>query len=141
MNSPSIIRFLRRINPGSSKDAQVELDIERLSKEDVQSLRTTDPFMYYSIPGIRRANMNLQGIEDIDHSNTGALCSSEVQTPRKDSSAPPKNKRSRRSTKVTRQTCISCEAHPHLLMEELFEELRGMSEDALKQFLFDEVED
>ena len=99
----------------------VELDIKPLSRD-------TDPFMYYSIPGVHRASMYLQ---DIGHSNTEALCSSEVQTPRSRSS-PPTNKKPKRSTTVTRRTNISCEAHPDVIMAELLDELEDLSEDVVK---------
>ena len=129
MNSSGIIgRIIRRLNSGFNGDAQVELDIKPLSQEDVESLRTTDPFMYYSIPGVHRASMYLQ---DIGHSNTEALCSSEVQTPRSRSS-PPTNKKPKRSTTVTRRTNISCEAHPDVIMAELLDELEDLSEDVVK---------
>ena len=106
---------------GFNGDAQVELDIKPLSRD-------TDPFMYYSIPGVHRASMYLQ---DIGHSNTEALCSSEVQTPRSRSS-PPTNKKPKRSTTVTRRTNISCEAHPDVIMAELLDELEDLSEDVVK---------
>lgn len=131
MNSPIVVQILRRINPGYTDDAKEEVDIKSLNQDDVKSLRTTDPFMYYSIPGIHRANMHLLGIEDFDHSNTQALCSSEVQTPRRRPS-PPANKKPKRSTTVTRRTSISCEAHPDVIMEEFLDELEDLSEDELE---------
>ena len=131
MNSPIVVQILRRINPGCTNDAKEEVDIKSLNQEDVKSLRTTDPFMYYSIPGIHRANMYLQGIEDFDHSNTEALCSSEVQTPRRRLS-PPAHKKSKRSTTVTRRTSISYEAYPDVIMEEFLDELEDLSEDELE---------
>ena len=139
MNSPIIIRCLHRIEPGSIKDDRIEVDIKRLNQEVVKSLRTTDPSMYHSIPGIHRAKMYLQDVEDFDHSTTEALCSSRAQTLRRNSSKPT-SKRTRRSTTVTRRTCISCEAHPDVVMEELLGKLEGMSEDDLTQ-LFGELED
>lgn len=134
MNSHSkdniIVQFFRRINQNFNRDsdANKELDIKSLSQEDVESLRTTDPFMYYSIPGVRRANMHLT---DVDHTNTQALCSSDRQIPPSNSSSlsPPTNKRQKMSTTVTRHTSISTEAHPDAILEEFMDELDGMSEE------------
>ena len=128
-SSPIIIRILHRTNPGfvTNNDTQEELDIKNFSEDDIKSLRTADPFMYYSIPGVRKASMHLQ---DIDHSNTEALCNPEVQT--SCSTFSRANKRPKRSTVITRRTGISYEAHPDALLEGLSNELEDLSEDEVK---------
>lgn len=102
----------------TKNDTQDELDIKNLSQEDVKSLRAIDPFMYYSIPGLRKASMHLQ---DIDHFNPEALCNPGVQ--RRSNASSRENKRPKRSTTVTRRTSISYEAHPDAIFDGLFEEL------------------
>ena len=81
--------------------------------------------------------MHLQG-DDIDHSNTDALCRSPEVQPRHDnsssSSSSPRraNKRPRSSTNITRRTSISYEAHPIAVLEDLMDELEDLSEDVFK---------
>ena len=47
------------------------IDIKDFSKDDLESLQKQDPFMYYSIPGVRIASMFSK---DIDPSDKDALC-------------------------------------------------------------------
>ena len=55
------------------------LDVMKLSKEDVDTLKKTDPFMYYSLPGVHRATMTL---EEVDHSNKIALRGAQTRAAR-----------------------------------------------------------
>jgi len=62
----------RRTNPQSSASLHtttatapshpelIEIDISTLSTEDLQSLKKDDPFLYYSIPVVRRAAFSLE---------------------------------------------------------------------------------
>ena len=73
--------------------------------------------------------------EDIDHSNTDALCRSpEVQSRHNNPSSSPRraNKRPRSSATITRRTSISYEAHPIAVLEDLMDELEDLSEDVFK---------
>jgi len=38
----------------------IEFDISNLSAEDLQSLKQEDPFLYYSIPAVRRTTFNFE---------------------------------------------------------------------------------
>jgi len=80
-----------------------QVDIKNMSKEDLSILRETDPFMYYSIPGVRRAKMHMQ---DIDASNLGG---SSIDGPWPKRSKATVARRSRR---------ISVEADPVYVMDE-----------------------
>lgn len=122
MNSPAPIQ-IRMVD----KHTHEKFDIRNLNESAVKSLRTIDPFTYFSIPGIRRASMYLQ---DIDHSNAEALCNPEVQSARNPSSQA--NKRPRPSTTITRRTRISYEAHQSAIMEDLMDELDDLSVDIFK---------
>lgn len=69
--------------------------------------------MYYSIPGILKAERLLK---DVDYSDIAALADSEVQA------APSDQQRENRG-KVSRKTRISYEVHTDLLLEEMFDDL------------------
>ena len=76
----------------------IEIDISNLSAEDLQSLKQDDPFLYYSIPAVRRAVFNL---EEPDMSESSL----------------------EESTTVKRCTRVSFECHSDLIMEDLFGEI------------------
>ena len=111
------IPLIRKIfHLSNADDAEsLELEIKGLSQEDIKSLRKTDPFMYYSIPGIHRAAINL---EEIDHSSENALCQGQVHCRRHSSPA----ELERPATRIPRRTIISFEAHPCLLLEDLLKD-------------------
>ena len=49
-----------------------ELDIKAItSLDDLKSLKAKDPFMYYSIPGVRSTKILMKDDMDIDMSNLG----------------------------------------------------------------------
>ena len=86
---------------------QIEIDIRNLSEKDLQSLKQDDPFLYYSIPAVRRASFN-QKAPDIREASW------------------------KESTIVKRRARVSFECHTNLLMEDLmmgdFEEEYDQSE-------------
>ena len=94
----------------STKTPQARaMDIKELSKEELESLKENDPFMYYSIPGIRMAT--LFG-KDNNASDKVSLCSPHHVS---DGEQEPAFKRAKTSsskstTTVLRQTRISFEA-------------------------------
>ena len=72
------------------------------SLDDLKSIKKQDPFMYYSIPGARKATVLMQ--EAIDLSNLiGAGQAVQDETPQA-------------SQKVSRSSRISFECHPDLLL-------------------------
>ena len=82
---------------------QREVDISNLSEEDLQSLRQQDPFLYYSIPSVRRDELHLRD-----------------QCPKRlESRAAVSDKSSSSSTTVKRCTRMSFECHTDLLMDDL----------------------
>ncbi len=92
-----------------------ELEIKGMKAEDVKSLHEIDPFMYYSIPGIRKAAMSSQPSDDVDHSNIDDLVCAQARGTNHSSSAQCQSSR----TSISRCTCVSFEAHPSLLYEEI----------------------
>ena len=83
-----------------------EVDVGNLSIEDLQSLKEQDPFLYYSIPGVRRAELHSQEVDMSkllvdDRSGRGSSATSS-------------------STKVKRCTRLSFECHTDVLLEDFF---------------------
>ena len=93
---------------------QIEIDIGTLSAEDLQSLKQDDPFLYYSIPVVRRAAFRLEE-PDMSHSNFKG------------------------STTVKRRTRVSYECHTDLLMDDLLGDFEDeeYDESALEQIDLD----
>jgi len=77
----------------------------------LKSIKKQDPFMYYSIPGARRATVLMQ--EAIDLSNLKAGEAVQDETPQA-------------SQKVSRSTRISFECHPHLLLADMLDDFHGL---------------
>ena len=76
----------------------MEIDIGNLSTEDLQALKQEDPFLYYSIPVVRRAALSF---EEPDMSRIS----------------------SNETTTVKRRTRVSFECHSDLLvMDDLLED-------------------
>ena len=74
-----------------------------VSADDLRSIKKEDPFLYYSIPGVRSAKLLGQEV-DINNLGTSRLVQGRpVQS----------------SQTVTRRRCISFECHPDLLFENL----------------------
>jgi len=94
-----------------------KLDIKNISADDLKSIQKKDPFMYYSIPGVRSAKVLMK---DIDTSNLKASgirncisCPSRLQTVQDKA----------QSQTVTRSSRISFECHPDLLLEDLLNDV------------------
>ena len=80
-------------------------DISNL--EDLKSIQEQDSFMYYSIPGVRKAKVLM---EDIDMTN---LIGAPARAPQV-------------SQKVSRKSRISFECHPDLLFENFLNNMGGL---------------
>ena len=90
----------------------IEIDIGNLSTEDLQSLKQDDPFLYYSIPAVRRAALNLE------EPDVSALSSGESTS----------------TITVKRCTRVSFECHTDVLMEDLLGDFdEGYDESELEQ--------
>ena len=92
-----------------------EVDVDNLSVEDLRSLKEQDPFLYYSIPGVRRAELHSQEVDMsklLDDDRSG----------RRSSCRPARHEESEAatssSTKVKRCTRLSFEYHTDVLLED-----------------------
>ncbi|KAL7551686.1 hypothetical protein ACHAWF_014878 [Thalassiosira exigua] len=134
MGASRYVRTTVRTKLGPT-EPKAEFDLKHASIEDLEPLRKRDPFLYYSIPGVRRDAMLLKPVDA-------------------SSLAPPKSNRNDRgawrparlgseadatppSQKVWRRSCISFECHPDMLLEDLEES--GLDEDPL-ELLIEHVE-
>eukprot|EP00584_Thalassiosira_punctigera_P007627 CAMPEP_0172525544 /NCGR_PEP_ID=MMETSP1067-20121228/589_1 /TAXON_ID=265564 ORGANISM="Thalassiosira punctigera, Strain Tpunct2005C2" /NCGR_SAMPLE_ID=MMETSP1067 /ASSEMBLY_ACC=CAM_ASM_000444 /LENGTH=148 /DNA_ID=CAMNT_0013308825 /DNA_START=9 /DNA_END=452 /DNA_ORIENTATION=- len=90
-----------------------ELDVRDMRKEDLESLRTADPFMYYSIPGVRAAEV---AFEDVDYSDVNDLCRGFGSQVSFASRRPRSQHDLVDSTKVARRSCISFECDMTILL-------------------------
>ena len=77
-----------------SKKPKSELHISNMNAHELESLKLQDPFMYYSIPSVRRATVLMNEVDSSD-----LKCSD--------------------SSKVTRKSSITFECHPDLLLEDV----------------------
>lgn len=121
--SISKINEIRRISMSifEQKPPARELDLQDLSEKDLASLKKSDPFLYYSIPGVRSASVALK---DVDYSDVDALCQQGVS-------------KGRSSSRVVRRSCVSFECHTSLVMEDML--LDGFSDDEFSSPLVDEM--
>ena len=88
------------------KTSTKQIDTRRLNSSDVAALKTSDPFMFYSVPTLRRASFLHRDVDD--------PCDDQGPTDG--------------SSVVKRQTRVSTECHPDVAMEDLFAR-RGASYD------------
>ena len=102
----------------------MEFDFKSASEADLKSLRKRDPFLYYSIPGVRRDAMLGK---PIDMSNLGsydlnrnATCPARLQS---------ETDLASQLHKVMRKSRISFDCHPDMFLEETNEESSGSDED------------
>ena len=111
--------------PTASADpSPVEVDVNKaLSAQDLRSLKKQDPFLYYSLPGVREASVQRKRVDMHQLAQDGlrrtcASCPASTQTvAMTDTTA---------TAKVKRCTRVSFECAPDLLLEDLLEE--GMTE-------------
>mmetsp|Transcript_28584 Transcript_28584/g.60960 ORF Transcript_28584/g.60960 Transcript_28584/m.60960 type:complete len:221 (+) Transcript_28584:187-849(+) len=119
-----------------------EIDIDTLSDDDLRRLKKDDPFLYYSIPSIRRRSYMFDDDGDDDDDIRAAVRSSrrsslpakvlanadisrwshQQQQARQEIEEP----RRRRESVVKRSRRLSTEAHPSLICDELLRELQEL---------------
>lgn len=84
-------------------------NIERMSQDEIKALRKTDPFMYYSLPAVRKAALALEPVDC-----PTAIDSSDCKEQQRRDAL----KRLRRS--AYRRTRLSFEVHPSVLLDDDF---------------------
>jgi hypothetical protein len=118
----------------------VEVDVNKaLSAQDLQALKKQDPFLYYSIPGVRNAavRFNADAVDMHQLAQDGlrrncASCPASIQTVAT---------KSEESAKVKRCTRISFECHTDLLLEDLMDDEDGNDMDMLKRLNDSRIEE
>ncbi|KAL3804661.1 hypothetical protein HJC23_008476 [Cyclotella cryptica] len=85
---------------------QKELSVKELTSSDLAALKKNDPFMYYSIPSIRKAALHFKKIDVIT-----------LTTPASDQTPTKCTDRSSES-RITRQSRLSFDCHTDLLLED-----------------------
>lgn len=115
----------------SHDDRKKEIDTSTLSQEDLRSLQKSDPFLYYSIPSIRRSSYLFGKGDDVDtirrsslpimqHNHLDQHTSSQVLV---------QEQAKRRESIVRRTSRISTEAHPGLIYDDILSELPSLDGD------------
>ena len=108
MNSSTFIIPTKGSEPAQEK----EIDTQKLTEDDLKRLKQKDPFLYFSIPAVRRAALLNKDVDMSSLQGSKSQCSSggRASYPSQIESTP--------TTKVVRRSCISFECHPDLLMED-----------------------
>jgi hypothetical protein len=124
-------RLRSRVGGASSVNNYYDAEMERqrlasigtltLSAQDLRSLKKQDPFLYYSLPGVREASVQQKRVDMHQIAQEGlrrtcASCPASIQTVATSDT----------TAKVKRCTRVSFECAPDLLLEDLLEE--GMTE-------------
>ena len=112
----------------SSEEPQT-IDLRGMSIDDLLSLKTTDPFMYNSIPAVEKANRLLKSVDHqqiVESANHEQIASSTEDT----CSLPQQvHQRNQHSSIVYRKRRLSTESDPSLLLDE------GLSEEDSRRLL------
>mmetsp|Transcript_3980 Transcript_3980/g.8941 ORF Transcript_3980/g.8941 Transcript_3980/m.8941 type:complete len:247 (+) Transcript_3980:243-983(+) len=129
-----------------------EFDISAITDDDLRRLKRDDPFLYYSIPAVRRRSYRFHEENENDDDDENAIWSLRSSHSRRSSLpaevlAEAENTRSRRgqgepvedATKrdsvVRRNRRFSTEAHPSLVCGELLQELKEMNDSDMDEDL------
>uniref|UniRef100_A0A7S2PHI1 Uncharacterized protein n=1 Tax=Skeletonema marinoi TaxID=267567 RepID=A0A7S2PHI1_9STRA len=58
---PEILKLASRLSPANANPTATEVNVDKsLSAQDLKHLKKRDPFLYYSIPGVRDATIRLE---------------------------------------------------------------------------------
>jgi hypothetical protein len=100
-----------------------EIDISSLTAQDLCKLKTEDPFLYYSIPSIRRKSYLCDESNDVDAIKSSTSRRSSLPADfrsRQDALYQDVHEDTRRRESIVRRTSrLSKEAHPLLIFEEM----------------------
>jgi len=124
---PEILKSASRLSPANPAPTEVNVD-KSLSAQDLKSLKKRDPFLYYSIPGVRDATIRPEHA-DVDMHQ---IAQNGLKMKRYCQSCPASIQTSFTSNpiaKVKRCTRISFECHTDLLLDldELTDDLADMN--------------
>jgi len=91
-------------------NSRKEIDIDTLTDDDLRRLKKDDPFLYYSIPSIRRRSYLF---DDDDGVRAAATSTVGIHDPRR-----------RRESVVKRNRRLSTEVHPSLVFDEILRQFQ-----------------
>ena len=112
----------------SYDDRRKEIDTSKLSQEDLRSLQKSDPFLYYSIPSIRRSSYLFGNGNDDDissHDNEDSTFPKQAE----------QEQTKRRKSIVQRTSRISTEAHPGLIYDDILSELPSLDVEGMDDLI------
>jgi hypothetical protein len=109
--------------PDDEEIDRKEIDIRSLTDQDLCKLKTEDPFLYYSIPSIRRKSYLFDESNDVDAIKSSTSHRSSLPADfrsRRDALYQDVHEDTRRRESIVRRTSrLSTEAHPSLILEEM----------------------
>jgi hypothetical protein len=109
--------------PDDEEIDRKEIDIRSLTDQDLCKLKTEDPFLYYSIPSIRRKSYLFDESNDVDAIKSSTSRRSSLPADfrsRQDTLYQDVLEDTRRRESIVRRTSrLSTEAHPSLIFEEM----------------------
>ena len=91
-----------------------------LSSDDMKNIKAKDPFLYFSIPGVRAARIRMTRSKDVNDPEMKAL--REHPT----------------TTKITRRSCVSFECHTSVLLDN--DVLKDLEDEDAECSLYDDNE-
>ena len=114
--------------PDEDEQRQKEVDISSLSDKEVERLKVTDPFLYYSIPSIRERD----GFINVDSGRSGTRRSSlpaemlaNAEMNQQNNQQMEEDRPVRRGS-IVRKNRLSTEAHPSLVCEALLNDMQAL---------------
>jgi hypothetical protein len=109
--------------PDDEEIDRKEIDIRSLTDQDLCKLKTEDPFLYYSIPSIKRKSYLFDESNDVDAIKSSTSRRSSLPADfrsRQDDLYQDVHEDTRRRESIVRRTSrLSTEAHPSLILEEM----------------------
>jgi len=116
--STDVIRVLVVPTIMHKPQKEQEIDITKMSANDLDTLRRKDPFLYHSIPQVNKATLS---VKTVDHSKVLKDTASTLQASSSlsDDASSSSSSCSTNTMMVSRKTRITTEVAPSMLLDEL----------------------
>lgn len=130
--TPAECTVFVRLSNDEDEQTQKEVDISSLSNKDLDRLKVTDPFLYNSIPSIRKRNgFNVDaGRSSTRRSSLPAKMLANAEMNNQQNQQMEVEDRPVRRGSIVRKNRLSTEAHPTLVCEALLHELQALDNTA-----------
>ena len=115
--------------PDEDEQTQKEVDISSLSNEEVERLKVTDPFLFYSIPSIRKRdgfNVDAGPRSSTRRSSLPAKMLANAEMNNQQNQQMKEEDRPVRRGSIVRKNRLSTEAHPALICEALLKDMQAL---------------